>query len=251
MTIGAFLIARLSSSRLPNKNILPVVGKPLIELLSERVKSSKLISKVIIATSDLESDDPLEELANKIGLLCYRGSLNNVMERITKAAEKFECDTIVEILGDNPLVHSELIDNVIDVYLSKQADYAATLTKEYDVSHSHRKLFSVGLRVQVYSLKVAQRYINFPEYLSNGRHPSAFIFDNPQTFSVKFLEAVDKWSFMNKPDLNFAVNYNKNLELVKKIFEENYTRERNFPLNWVYKQLESNKDLLRLLGGEN
>ena len=113
MKIGAFLIARLSSTRLPNKNVLPIVGKPMIELLVERVKASNFVSKVIIATSDLVSDDPLEELSQRLGVDCYRGSLNNVMERITKAAEFYDCDTIVEILGDNPLVHSNLIDDVI------------------------------------------------------------------------------------------------------------------------------------------
>ena len=106
MTVAALLIARLSSTRLPGKNILPVAGKPMIQHLAERVSKSKLISNVIIATSTLPSDDPLEELANQIGVDCYRGSLDNVMERISGAAKKYNCDTIVEILGDNPLVHS-------------------------------------------------------------------------------------------------------------------------------------------------
>ena len=215
MKIGAFLIARLSSTRLPNKNVLPIIGKPMIELLIERVRASDSVSRVVIATSDQVSDDPLEEVSQKLGVDCFRGSLNNVMERITKAAEFFDCDTIVEILGDNPLVHSTLIDDVISLYKSSKADYAATLTKEYDEKLHTRSLFSVGLRVQVYSLQTARKYIYFPEYLTNGKHPCGFIFDNPEIFSLKFLEAENDWVFMNKPNLNFAVNYNKNFDFTK------------------------------------
>ena len=116
MSTGAFLIARLSSSRLPEKSIMRILDKPVIELMVERVQASLLIDKVIIATSTLPSDDPLKELARKLGIGCYRGSLENVMDRIARAAKAYNCDTIVELLGDNLLAHSELIDDVIKFY---------------------------------------------------------------------------------------------------------------------------------------
>ena len=250
MTVGALLIARLSSTRLPQKNILHFVGKPMIQLLAERVAKSKLVSKVIIATSNLPSDDPLEELANDIGLGCYRGSLDNVMERITGAAEKYDCETIVEILGDNPLVHSDLIDDVVELYNSNNLDYAASVTREY-IPHSENKLlFSIGLRVQVYSLDAAKKYNCYLEYPDNGRHHCAYIFDHPDKFSVDYLEAKGRWSFMNRPALNFAVNYPKNFELTKRIYEENYSKDNNFPLELVYEQLDEEPDLYQLFGAE-
>ena len=251
MTVGILLIARLSSTRLPKKNILPIFGKPLIQHLVERVARAKLASKVIIATSDLPSDDPLEEIAEKIGIDCYRGSLNNVMERITGAAEKYGCETIVEILGDNPLVHSDLIDNVIELYQNNNFDYASTITQEYSPYDSDKILFSLGLRVQVYSIETARKHIEYPDYLINGKHYCSYIYENPKVFNVGYLEATGKWSFMNKPSLNFAVNYPKNFELTKRFFEKNYSNDNNFSLGLVYEQLDLEEDLYQLFGAED
>lgn len=251
MTIGIILVARLSSSRLPQKNILPIEGKPMIQHLAERVANVKSPSKIIIATSDLPSDDPLEELAKNIGINCYRGSLNNVMERITGAAEKYQCNTIVEILGDNPLVHSELIDDVIELYENNNYDYAATVTSEYSPYDNNLTPFSIGLRVQVYSIESARKYVNYPEYIESNKHPCAYIFENPKIFNIGFLEAIGKWSFMNKPKLNFAVNYPKNFELVKKFFEKNYPIDNQFSLSSIYEQLDKDQELYQLFGPED
>ena len=141
--IGAFIIARLDSTRLPKKAIMEILDKPMIELMVERVKNSQLVDKVVIATSRDASNDPLEKLANKMKIGCYRGSLENVMERITEASNAFGCNTIVELLGDNPLVHSDLIDDVIRLYIAGQYDYAVTVTREYSLFASEKKHFSV------------------------------------------------------------------------------------------------------------
>jgi len=248
---GIIIVARLSSSRLPQKNIMPLVGKPMIEHLIDRVGQSKKSPKIIIATSDEKSDDQLEELANKKGILCYRGSLNNVMQRIVSAAQKFNVKNIIEILGDNPLVHGNLIDDVIDVFERERCDYAATATKEYDQIPKSVAKFSVGVRVQIYPTRIGEKFHNFPEYINNEeKHPCSFIFDNSDKFSVHFLEADNKWKFLNKPDLNFAVNYPKNFKFVKNIFEALYTQNPYFSISDMFRYLETNQELYELLGPE-
>ncbi len=252
MTIGAFLIARLGSSRLPGKNIMKILDRPMIELMAERVQTAKSVEKVIIATSTESSDDPLEELADKLGIGCYRGSLENIMERIHCAAEAHDCDTIIELLGDNPLVHSDLIDDVIKFYNNGHYDYAATVTHEYPVDSSAMKLFSIGIRVQVYSRSAAKKYIDYTGYSENDdKHPCSYIFDHPDRYKIGYFEARGKWAFMNKPDLTFAVNYRKNFNMVKAIFENNYPANSNFALEKVYDQLAEQKHLYDLMGSEN
>jgi len=251
MTTGAFIVVRLSSARLPEKGIMRILSKPMIELMIERVQKSELIDKVIITTSTLPSDDPLENIARKLGVGCYRGSLENIMERISGAAKAYDCNTIVELLGDNPLVYSDLIDDVIEMYKDGNYDYAAMLTKEYPVSDSTKKLFSVGVRVQVYSKSVAEQYLQYPEYINNdSKHPCAYIFDHPETFKIGYFEARDKWSFMNQPDLNFAVNYQKNFDLIRTFFETHYPNDNNFSLKKVYDQLDAEKHLYLKMGSE-
>ena len=102
----AFIIARLNSSRLVRKNVLPILELPMIIHLADRVKNSKKVNRVIITTSKESTDDELEEVAKEYGIDCYRGPLNNLMQRISDAAEYFESQNIIDILGDNPLVHS-------------------------------------------------------------------------------------------------------------------------------------------------
>jgi spore coat polysaccharide biosynthesis protein SpsF len=241
MSVGAFLVARLSSQRLPQKNMLKILGMPMIEQLIRRLSRSKMIDNIILTTSSDPSDDPLEDYANKLKVSCYRDSLNNIMKRITRAAEFYDCDTIVELLGDNPLVHSELLDDVINFYFSGGYDYAATVTSEYPHLEPNTKLFPIGVRVQVYSIKVANRYREFPEYISNsGKHPCSFIFDHPELFNVGYFEAKGSWSFLNQPELNFAVNYQKDLEKIRDIFDNCYNMNKNFSLRDVAQYLNIN-----------
>ena len=251
MTTGVFIIARLSSTRLPAKNMMPILGKPMIHHLVERVAEAKTVDRIVITTSTLPSDDPLEILAKEIGVDCFRGDLDNIMERIVGAANYFNCDTVVEILGDNPLVHSSLIDDVVGLYHSKKSQYAATITKEYFPQGEGMSLFALGLRVQVYSTEVAEQYVKYPGYINSDRHPCAFIFDNPDIFDVTFLEARGKWGFMNRPVLNFAVNYQKNFDLVNRLYEKNYNSNRNFDLQTVFRQLDEDVELYQLFGAES
>lgn len=251
MTTGAFIVVRLSSSRLPQKAMLEILGKPMIEHMIERVRASRMINKVVITTSVHPSDDLLEELAQKLNVCCYRGSLENVMERVSGAAKTCDCDTVVELLGDNPLVHSELIDDVVGFYINGRYDYAATVTKEYPAAVTRKRLFSVGVRIQVYSKAAAGEYINYPGYMGNDcKHPCSYIFEHPEKFKIGYFEAKGKWAFMNRPELSFAVNYFNNFNLIKAIFEKNYPADKTFSLEKVYGQLDKDRYLYLLMGSE-
>jgi spore coat polysaccharide biosynthesis protein SpsF len=247
---GAFIIARLNSSRLVNKNIFKIQKIPMIVHLAKRLKRSKQVDRVIITTSNEKTDDLLEDVAKEYGLDIYRGSLDSLMDRITSAAEYFDCDNIIEILGDNPIVHSDLIDDVINLYLSSGLDYCANISQDYGDLVENKNLFSVGVRVQMYKSKVAQDYKLYPEYETNGKHPTAFIFDHPEKYKIDYLEAMGKWSFLNHPELNFSVNYPKNFELIKQIFDENYPKDDNFNLESVFLQIKNEPHLLDLFGPE-
>ena len=245
---GALIIARLSSSRLPKKNIIKILEKPMIEHLYERVSRSKNLSKVVICTSTHPSDDELEDLCESNDWDIYRGSLEDIMERQVKAAQHFKIKNIVEILGDNPLVHSEIIDDVINLYKKEKVDYAANLTKEY-TDIANKNLFSIGLRVQVYPTSLATQYKRYEVYKDPDLHPSSFIYNNHE-FSSAYLEAKEKYEYLNKPDLNFAVNYKKNFLLVRDIFESIYEEDSNFDIKKVFKHIDQNKYLYHLFGAE-
>jgi spore coat polysaccharide biosynthesis protein SpsF len=249
MTTGVFVVARLSSSRLPGKAMLDLLGKPMIERLIERVGRARSIDTVAIATSDEISDDPLADFARDRGIACHRGSLPNIMERVAGAADAFGCDTVVEVLGDNPLVHSDLIDDVVSLYRSGSYDYCASITREYRGHAEGRRLFALGIRVQVYSAAAAARYSDYPGYLeADGKSSTAYIYEHPQTFKLRFVEARDRWASLNRPDVNFAVNYRKNFDMVSRIFAQLYPRDANFGLQDVIRLYDEDGALPPLMG---
>ena len=89
MNVLAILQARMSSSRLPGKVMMEILGEPMISLQIERIKRAKKIDKLILATSNQEEDNKLEEVCKNIGLYCFRGSLDNVLDRYYNAALTF------------------------------------------------------------------------------------------------------------------------------------------------------------------
>lgn len=147
----------MGSSRLPGKTTKRILGRPMIERMIERVRHSRHLTDVVVATSTNPEDDPLEILARRIGVGCFRGSPDDVLARIDGAVRSAGADLIVELLGDNPLVHASLIDDVVEFHRVGNYDYSASVTAEYPHAGPQVQKFPVGVRVQVCSPEVIHR----------------------------------------------------------------------------------------------
>lgn len=247
--IVACIVSRLSSMRLPQKSIMDVCGKPMVVRLHDRLTRCVSIDMVAIVTSSLVSDDPLEDISLRHGIPCYRGSLDNVMERISGAADELKADVIVEILGDNPLVDPATVDQTVTLMRKEGWDYCATLTTEYSQSSGVKEIFPLGVRVQAYSTEVAKQYDRYPNYIHTEKHPSAYIYDNPDQFKCGFLHSSDDWKTPKFTTLNLSVNYAKNLEFVREVF--NFFGEQAFELTDIDSWLSNHPELLELLGADD
>ena len=115
--------ARCSSSRLPNKVLLPLAGTPMIHHIYNRAKSCSLLNDVIVATSSDKTDLPLVEYCKKNEIPVYTGSLNNVLSRYVKILGDLDVDYFVRITGDCPLIHPAFIDFQIELLRSHDADF--------------------------------------------------------------------------------------------------------------------------------
>ena len=226
----------------------PILGKPMVEQMIERVMRSRYVKEVTIATTNLPDDQPLFELAQKNGISCYRGSAEDVLERITEAAHQSKADLIVELLGDNPLVHADLIDEVIEFYQSGSFDYVANVTTEYPHAGSNLKKFPTGIRVQVFPVEILEQCEIESHTPYHRENSTTYIYENPEFFRLVYLEAKGRWESLNRPELTFAVNYQKNFDLVSYIFETAYPNDPNFSLSEVMKIYDSNPTLKDLMG---
>ncbi len=88
MIIG-IVQARMSSQRLPGKVLLPILGIPMLQLLIERLKHSRRLSKIIVATSESPDDQPIVNLCDSMKIDCYQGNLNDVLDRYYHASKKY------------------------------------------------------------------------------------------------------------------------------------------------------------------
>jgi spore coat polysaccharide biosynthesis protein SpsF len=108
--------ARMRSSRLPGKVLMPIMGVPMLALMIERLKNARMIDGIVVATTDNGSEDPIAKLAGEMGVGCFRGSEEDVLLRVLKAAQHYEADVIVETTGDCPLNDPAIVDKVVADY---------------------------------------------------------------------------------------------------------------------------------------
>lgn len=111
--VGITIEARMSSSRLPGKTLKPLLGKPMLARMIERLKMVKLADVIVVATTDQPEDAPIVELAKEMGIGYHQGSSEDVLDRVLQAARKYDIDLIVETCGDCPVVDPGIIDTEI------------------------------------------------------------------------------------------------------------------------------------------
>ncbi|MGB2870022.1 MAG: glycosyltransferase family protein [Bacteroidota bacterium] len=165
--------ARMSSTRLPGKVLLPLGGRPVIEQVFHQLSFSKRIKKISVATSTDRSDDELERWATRLKYLCYRGSLDNVLERYYRAAQQNNADVVVRVTADCPLIDPEVADAVIDGFLQGTFDY---------YSNVNPPTFPDGLDVEVFSFAALKSAFENARLKSETEHVTPYIRNHPEMF---------------------------------------------------------------------
>jgi spore coat polysaccharide biosynthesis protein SpsF len=121
--VVAVIQARMSSSRLPGKVLMPIAGRPLIWHLIHRLRQCRMVDKIVIATSTDTRDDVLAHWCKDEGILCVRGSLDNVLDRYRLAAEHTDAKTLLRVTGDSPLIDPGFVDYLVTGLAEKNADF--------------------------------------------------------------------------------------------------------------------------------
>jgi spore coat polysaccharide biosynthesis protein SpsF len=234
MKIVATIEARMTSSRLPGKILRPILGKPTLELLIERLSRSKYIDTIVVATTVNSTDDVVEELAKKLAVGCYRGSEDDVLDRVLKAAQAYTADVIVEITGDCPLIDPTVIDQLIEIYLRDQYDY---------VSNTLRQTYPNGLDTQVFSRKTLEKVAELTQDPVDHEHVSLYIYEHPDQFTLFNLDS----NFPKKyGKLRLTVDTIEDFEVIRSIYEELYPVNHSFSLNDVIGLLEKRPELMEV-----
>jgi len=117
MRVAAIVQARMGSTRLPGKSLMPVWrDMPLLELVLRRVATARKLDEVVLATSDRPEDDPLAELGEHLGAAVFRGDAEDVLGRFVGALDEHPADAVVRVCADNPFVAPEHLDRLVEYF---------------------------------------------------------------------------------------------------------------------------------------
>ena len=231
MKIVATIEARMTSSRLPGKVLLPANGKPMLEHLVNRLKQVKSLQGIVLATTVNQTDDCLVALAEQQGISCFRGSEEDVMLRVVGAAESVNADVIVEITGDCPLVDPLLVEQTIQMFLHNSCDYVST---------GYVPSYPAGMGdSQVFYLETLKRSAEMTDDPLDHEHVTLHIHNHPELFSQIYLVAPPDLYW---PELHLILDEQADYELLKRIIEHVGDANPYFTCREVIKLLKSKPD---------
>jgi spore coat polysaccharide biosynthesis protein SpsF len=210
MNILIVVQARTSSTRLPGKVMLPILGKTLLFRMIERVQMSRHGAKIVIATSTLPEDDLIAAEATEIGVDCFRGSLHNLLDRHYQAALQYGADLILKIPSDCPLIDPRIIDQVLDFYLQYEGTF------DY-VSNLHPPSWPDGNDVEIMTFDCLKRTREAATRTLELEHTTPFIWENPDRFRIGNVQWETRLDYSMSH--RFTIDYPEDYTFINKVFE--------------------------------
>jgi len=233
--ILAVLQARTSSTRLPGKVLMPLLGKPMILRQVERISRSKHIERLVVATSADPSDDQLAELCASVGVAVFRGQLEDVLDRFYQAARSHAPSHVIRLTGDCPLIDPDVIDQIVEFCLAQGLDYA---------SNTIVPTFPDGLDVEIMTFPSLQAAWTEATLPSQREHVTPYIHQNPQRFRTGNFKGE-----ANLSQMRWTVDEPADFELVKAVYGALYPSKPDFSTPEIIRFLENNPELLALNTG--
>lgn len=209
--IGIIVQARMSSTRLPGKVLLPVNGTPMLKIQLTRLLKSKKVDKVVVATSNQSLDNPIGALCQQLNIPCYRGDLDDVLARFYGCAKAFNLSQVVRICGDCPLIDPQLIDDLIADHINSGVDYT---------SNCVQRCFPDGQDIEVFSFNALETAYFEAKKPSEREHVTPFI-RNSLLFSLSDFVIGENYSAFRT-----SVDHQQDFEVISNIY--NYFKGKEF-----------------------
>jgi spore coat polysaccharide biosynthesis protein SpsF len=208
--------ARMTSTRLPGKILLPVMGRPLLSYQIERLVRSRETNCLVIATTTNETDDPVVKLCDDLGTLTIRGSELDVLDRYHQAAERIGADAIVRITSDCPLIDPAVIDESVRYFLRTGVDWMAP------------EGLPDGMGMDVFSRGCLEKMWLEATDEADREHVTLYAIRRPHMFNLGHTYRADdlsakRWTIDEQPDYEFLV----------KVIEYLYPKTPNFGIDDV------------------
>lgn len=196
--------ARMASSRCPGKALAPLAGRPLLEVLLERMRSTGL--PVVLATSRGADNDPLAALAERMGVPAFRGDEDDVLRRHVECAREHAADAVVRVTGDNPLTDTETLQDLVAAHVAARADY----------TYVPGDALLMGILPEVISTGALDRSWTAGEPRHRSELVTLYIKEHPEEFRILTRPLPEG---LYRPDLRLTVDEAEDVALMQAVFE--------------------------------
>tara|TARA_Y100000816_G_C25907435_1_gene473319 strand:- start:21 stop:779 length:759 start_codon:yes stop_codon:yes gene_type:complete len=232
MQFSIIIQARLGSTRLSGKILKNYKSYNLLNVLIKRLKRSKKVKNIIVATTTQKEDDKVVKFCENNSINFFRGSKNDVLNRYYHASKKYNVKNIIRITSDCPLIDPKILDKMIIEFKQKKLDYLSN-------TYPEPSTFPDGMDIEIFtfnSLKLANRYSNKK---SEKEHVTVYIRKNSKfkTFRTDLMK--------DKSNYRLTVDYLKDFNLFKNIID-NFKQKIFFvSMNEIIKFLDKNPRLIK------
>lgn len=211
-----------------------IAGKPMLLRVVNRAQRSKSIDLVAVITSTHESDDAIERCCMENNVLCFRGNLDDVLDRYYQASRHFQADVIVRITADCPLLDPSIVDKVVKAFNDGAYDY---------VSNTIECSYPDGLDTEVFRFTVIEKAWREACLKSEREHVTAYIYKHPETFRLGVVKNQEDLS-----SLRWTVDTPSDLEFVRAVYAG--FRDEHFGMENVLRFIKEHPEAAILNAGQ-
>ena len=219
--------ARMSSTRLPGKSMMPLAGKPLVFRMVERLKKCKRIDEIVIAIPDIPEDQVLIELAQELDVSSFKGSLLDVRDRYLKSAKQFNAEYVIRIPADNPIPDANEIDKLIDFHLAKNPNGFSS-----NLAQVNNSGYLDGVGAEIFSTKLLEESIarSSSETVKEHVHRNFFDYATQTPVDAAWCSIASPIApaEIRRPDIILDVNTMDDYIKIKRIYDNLYPKNPNF-----------------------
>lgn len=220
--------ARMGATRLPDKVLMPLAGKSVLEHVIRRCQHAQSVGRVIVATTTEPEDKAIEDLVSGLGISVFRGSSRDVLDRYFQAASLFKFEHIVRITADCPMIDLEIIDRVVNEYFKADVDYAANILEP---------TYPDGEDVEVFSFAALQRSWQEAKLLSEREHVTPYMIKSGVFKKINVAHNFDlsqqRWT-LDEP---------RDYQKLSAVFDALYQKDAFFHLNDILQFLAVHPDV--------
>ncbi|QIP14642.1 acylneuraminate cytidylyltransferase [Spirosoma aureum] len=227
--------ARMSSSRLPGKVLMPILGRPLLARMLERLNQCQTPFTTVVATSTDPSDDQIEQFCRDEHVAFFRGSLDDCLDRHYQIAERWKADIAVKIPSDCPLIDPRVVDQTLQFFLDHPGEYDF-------VSNLHPATWPDGNDVEIMTRACLQRTQLEATKPLEREHTTPYIWDTaPESFrrgNLSWQTGLD-YSMSHR----FTIDYQEDYAFIRTVYEELYPENPSFSCEDILALLERKPEI--------